>query len=397
MCKKCDLKIEEKKVQGRREFLLTSAAAGGAALMSRLVPSVLAAGAGSPKKLPGQIMAYGATEKAGSIKPIPIKRRKPQKNDVEIDILYAGICHSDIHTVAEDWGSNTYPVVPGHEIIGKVISTGPNAKRYKKGDIVGVGCMVDSCGTCVNCKDDREQNCLNGTTFTYGAEDKISGGTTYGGYSQSIVVNEDFAVSIPKGIDISRAAPIMCAGITTFSPMQHWDLQEDQQIGVIGIGGLGHMAVKIAKAKGAKVTAFTTSKNKFEDIKKMGATPVLWTDEEAFKKLTGSFDLMIATVPESFEVQNFMNLLKLDSTLVNVGQLTSVDGLSGMLMAFGRKSLAGSMIGGMKETQEVVNFCAKHDILPDVEIIKPNQINDAYKRVKDKDIKFRFVIDMKAS
>lgn len=254
--------------------------------------------------------------------------------------------------------------------------------------------MVDSCGECVNCKADREQNCLKGTTFTYGSPDKISGGITQGGYSTGIVVKEHFAVSIPNGMDLSRVAPIMCAGITTFSPMQHWELKRDQEVAVVGIGGLGHMAIKLAVAKGAKVTAFTTSKNKFEAIKKMGATPILSSDEKEMQKYTMKFDLMITTVPYKFQVQSFLNLLKLDATLVNVGQLTAIEGLSGMMMAFNRQKLAGSMIGGMQVTQEVVNFCAKHDILPDVEIIKPQEINRAYSRVINKDIQFRFVIDM---
>ncbi|MBT11156.1 MAG: hydroxyacid dehydrogenase [Oceanospirillaceae bacterium] len=324
-----------------------------------------------------------------------IPRRQPGPDDIMMDILYAGVCHSDIHTVDGDWGKPALPLVPGHEIVGRVTAVGKNVTRFKVGDVGGVGCMVDSCGECENCLNDREQNCLNGTTFTYGSPDKISGGYTYGGYSHKLTVKEHFVVNIPDGMDLSRVAPIMCAGITTFSPMQHWQLKEGQKVGVIGIGGLGHMAVKLGVARGADVVAFTTSPGKVADIKAMGVKDVvLWDDKEAMKRHMASLDLMIATVPEPFNISQFMPLLKLDATLVNVGQLGTIDGLSGMMMAFGRQSVAGSMIGGMKETQEVVNFCAEHNILPDVEMIRPDQIDQAYERVKGKDIKFRFVIDM---
>ena len=408
MCNKCDdekhsIIVEKKETQGRREFILKSAKAaslGSLALGTPLMgvaQSALASGSKAPASTrPKEIEAFGVTKKSGPFQSLKIKRRALTEHDVEIEILYAGICHSDIHTVNEDWGGNQYPVVPGHEIVGKVIAVGPEVKSHKVGDHVGVGCMVDSCAECVNCKNDREQNCLNGTTFTYGSKDKHTNGVTYGGYSRNVIVKDHFCVSIPDGVDLSRVAPIMCAGITTFSPMQHWELKEDQEIAVVGIGGLGHMAIKLAVAKGAKVTAFTTSQNKFDAIKKMGAKPVLSTDAQGMKKYAMKFDLMISTIPYPFQMQSFLGLLKLDATLVNVGQLTQIDGLSGMMMGFNRQKLAGSMIGGMKETQEVVNFCAKHDVLPDVELIKPSQIDEAYKRVVNKDIKFRFVIDMKS-
>lgn len=401
MCKKCDLSIEEKDHQGRREFIIKSAVAVGGLAFSGLGSKAIAGSFSSSKEQnpellkPFKAKSYGAFKPKGEIKFVEIDRRALGPNDVRIDIHYAGICHSDIHTINEDWGPNKYPIVPGHEIVGRVVAVGEKVKNHKVGDNVGVGCMVDSCGTCVNCKADREQNCLNGTSFTYGSADKISGGITQGGYSTGIVVKDHFVVKIPDGMDLSRVAPIMCAGITTFSPMQHWDLEKGQDVAVVGIGGLGHMAIKLAVAKGANVVAFTTSKNKFGAIKKMGATPVLSSDEEEMKKYAMKFDLMISTIPYKFQVQNFLNLLKLDATLVNVGQLTAVDGISGMMMAFNRQKLAGSMIGGMKETQEVVNFCSKHNILPDVEMIKPSEINKAYKRVIGKDVKFRFVIDMK--
>ena len=401
MCKKCDeLQIKERNNQGRREFILKSAAAVGTVAFSSVATKAFAgsfSSAGQDPNLlkPFTAKGWAARKAKGELAPFNFERRALGPNDVRIDVLYAGICHSDIHTVNEDWGKNQYPIVPGHEIVGKVVAVGDKVTKHKIGDFVGVGCMVDSCGTCVNCKADREQNCLNGTTFTYGAPDKISGGITQGGYSTGMVVKDHFCIKIPDGMDLSRVAPIMCAGITTFSPMQHWNLEEDQEIAVVGVGGLGHMAIKLAVAKGAKVTAFTTSRNKFDAIKEMGATPVLSTDPEQMKKHAMKFDLMITTVPYPFGIQNFLNLLKLDATLVNVGQLSAIEGLSGLIMGFNRQKLAGSMIGGIAETQEVIDFCAKHDILPDVEIIKPTEINKAYSRVVNKDIQFRFVIDMK--
>nr|WP_319583963.1 NAD(P)-dependent alcohol dehydrogenase [uncultured Pseudodesulfovibrio sp.] len=341
------------------------------------------------------VRAWGADSKEGHFHPMDIKRRAVGPNDVKMDILFAGICHSDIHTVHSDWGPAHYPLVPGHEMVGRVVAVGSNVTRFKVGDVGGVGCMVDSCGVCENCKADREQNCLNGTTFTYDSEDKVSGGFTYGGYSKAIVVKEHFVVNIPDNMDLSRVAPIMCAGITTFSPMQHWELMKGQNLAVIGLGGLGHMAVKLGAAHGANVTVFTTTQDKMADAKKMGAKEaVLWSDEAAFKRYQASFDLMISTVPVPFKIQPFLNLLKLDATLVNVGDLFDMDGINGMALAFGRHSLAGSMIGGMKETQAVVDYCASHNIAPDVEIIKPSEIERAYQSVVNKEARYRFVIDM---
>ncbi len=386
--------------ESRRHLLKSGAVLGagaaGASLLGVAGQAIAAAG-GSGSTSPSVVRAYGATEAKGSIGPMTIERRGVGPDDVMIDILFAGICHSDIHSVNADWGSPALPVVPGHEIVGRVTGVGKNVTRFKAGDIAGVGCMVDSCGVCENCKNNREQICLNGTTFTYGAEDKISGGHTYGGYSKKIVVKEHFAVNIPKGMDLSRVAPIMCAGITTFSPMQHWDLEKGQSVGVIGIGGLGHMAVKLGIARGAKVTAFTTSQHKIDSLKQMGVEEaVLWNDAASLKNVKQRFDLMIAAVPTSFEIQPFMDLMKPDTTLVNVGDLGTLEGISGMKLAFMRHRLAGSMIGGMKETQEVVHYCAKHNVLPEVEIIKPSEINNAYARVINKDIKYRFVIDMQS-
>jgi uncharacterized zinc-type alcohol dehydrogenase-like protein len=347
---------------------------------------------------PSKVRAFAATSATSKFSQIEIDRRGPGPNDVLMDILYAGICHSDIHAVRSDWGPANYPIVPGHEIVGRVRAVGANVTKFKVGDIGGVGCMVASCGECENCLADREQNCVNGTTFTYDAPDKVGDGRTYGGYSDAIVVTEKFVIRIPPGVDLASYAPILCAGVTTFSPMQHWELQSGQRIGVVGLGGLGHMAVKLAAARKADVTVFTTTPGKVEDAKRLGARQaVLSTDADAMKRLAGQFDILISTVPEPYQMQPFIDTLKLDGTMVNVGALGTLEGgLSGMLMGFGRKSLAGSMIGGIAETQEVIDYCAARNIKADVEVITPDQIDRAYERVMAKDVRYRFVIDMQA-
>lgn len=385
----------------RREFLTAgaSALAAGAALTSGIIEanaqttdSLSLATLG---KSPFQIRAYAAASATSGFAPITITRRALQPHDILIDILYAGICHSDIHTVHADWGAPRYPVVPGHEIIGRIIAVGDQVAKFKVGDIAGIGCMVDSCGICENCLNDREQNCLNGATFTYDSPDKINGGRTYGGYSDKIVVTEHFAIRIPSNVDLAAFTPILCAGVTNFSPIRHWKLQPGQKFAVVGLGGLGHMALKLGAAHRANVTVFTTSEGKIEDAKRMGAKEAyLWTDEDAFARNANSFDLMISTVPVSYPMQPFMNMLKLDATFVNVGALGELQGgLSGMMNGFGRKSLAGSMIGGIAETQEVIDYCAARNIKSDIELIKPDQIDRAYERVIAKDVRYRFVID----
>lgn len=398
MCEACgNLNGQKHASLPRREFLKKSGA------------TVLAAGAvvgasssnsraqATPPigKEPFETRAYAAKSKTSGFAPITIVRRALGAQDVLLDILYVGICHSDIHAVHSDWGATHYPVVPGHEIIGRVIAVGADVTKFKVGDIGGVGCMVDSCGTCENCLDEREQNCLNGTTFTYDSPDKISGGFTFGGYSERIVVNERFVIRIPPKVHLAAYAPLLCAGITTFSPMRHWNLEKNQQFAVVGLGGLGHMALKLAHAMRADVTVFTTTEGKIADAKRLGAKEAyLWSDKEAFGRLANSFDLMISTVPVSYPMQPFMNLLKLDATLVNVGALGELTGgLSGMANGFGRKSLAGSMIGGIAETQEVIDYCAARHIEADIELIKPDEIDRAYERVMAKDVRYRFVID----
>lgn len=287
--------------------------------------------------------------------------------------------------------------VPGHEIIGRVVAVGKDVTKFKVGDIGGGGCMVDSCLQCENCQADREQNCLKGATFTYDSPDPILGGRTLGGYSEKIVVSEHFVVRIPPGADLAATAPLLCAGITTFSPMQHWRVKSGQEVGVIGFGGLGHIATKLAVARNANVTVFTTSPGKKADALKMGAKQaVLWSDEPAIQKLANSFDYIISTAPKPYPMQQFINLLKLDATMVNVGALGTLEDISGIGMIFGRKSLAGSVIGGIAETQEVIDFCAARNIKAEIELIKPSQINEAFERVVDKDVRYRFVIDMTA-
>jgi len=341
--------------------------------------------------------AFGATSASGSFGQIRIERRAMGPNDVLLDVLYCGICHSDIHAVRSDWGPSTYPIVPGHEIVGRVRAIGSAVTKFKIGDIDGVGCMVASCGECENCLADREQNCLNGTSFTYDSKDRVTDGNTYGGYSDSMVVTEKFVIRIPPGVDLAAYAPLLCAGVTTFSPMQHWQLEAGQRVGVVGLGGLGHLAVKLAVARKADVTAFTTSPGKIEDAKRLGArNAVLSTDTDAMKALANQFDLLISTVPEAYPMQPFMDVLKLDATLVNVGALGQLQGLNGMLQGFGRKSLAGSMIGGIAETQEVIDYCAARNIKADIELIRAEDINRAYERVVNKDVRYRFVIDMTA-
>ena len=385
----------------RRKFLFAGAGLAATPLLAGLTTAAARAqpSAAATETGPFSVRAYGVSGAKAPFSPIRIQRRAVSPRDVLIDILYCGICHSDIHAARGDWGSANFPRVPGHEIIGRVAGVGNAVTKFRAGDIAGVGCMVDSCGECENCLADREQNCLKGTTFTYDAPDKVSGGSTYGGYSERLVVTERFAIRIPPGVNLAATAPLLCAGITTFSPMQHWRLEPGQRVGIIGLGGLGHVAVKLAAARRAEVTAFTTTPGKIADARRLGAREaVLWSDAAGMARLANHFDLMIATVPYPFAIQPFMNLLRLDGTLVNVGMLLRLEGadLSGMLMGFGRKSLAGSMIGGIAETQEVIDYCAARNITADIELIRPDQINAAYDRVVNKDVRYRFVIDMTA-
>lgn len=340
-------------------------------------------------------VGYAAHSSDAHMAPYHFERRALRANDVAIEILYSGICHSDLHTVNGDWGPQPYPLVPGHEIVGRVLEVGPEVKSYKVGDHVGVGCMVDSCQACDQCDHGEEQYCRNGMTPTYGAKDRISGEITQGGYSKHIVVREEFVLRIPEGLDMSRAAPILCAGITTFSPLRTWNIGEGSRVGVIGLGGLGHMAVKLAVAMGAEVTVLSRSSKKEAEAKELGAKGILASsDEDAMAKATASMDLIIDTVPVEHDVSPYASLLDVDGTLVIVGQVGPMHGFNSVPMIFGRRRVAGSLIGGVKETQEVLDFCAEHNILPVCEVIRPDEVNDAYRVMEKGDIAHRYVMDM---
>lgn len=330
----------------------------------------------------------------GPFKLTTIERRDLKPHDVLIEIKFAGICHSDIHTARGDWGPVQYPLVPGHEIAGIVTQVGSEVTKYTIGDRVGVGCMVDSCGECVNCHKGEEQYCLSGNTGTYGAIDRY-GQYTQGGYSTHIVVTEDFVVRIPDGMELDAAAPLLCAGITTFSPLRHWGAAPGKKVAVVGFGGLGHMAVKLAHAMGAEVTVLSQSLKKKEDGLRLGADHYYATnDPETFKKLAGSFDLIVNTVSAEIDINAYLSLLALDGTLVNVGAPAQPLPVQVFSLIPHRRSFAGSMIGGIRETQEMLNFCAEHNIAPEIEVIHANQIDEAWERVLASDVRYRFVIDI---
>lgn len=342
------------------------------------------------------VKAYGVKSEKAELKPMDIKRRETGDDDVEIKITHCGVCHSDIHTARNEWGGSTYPVVPGHEIIGRVTAVGKNVHNFTEGDIVGVGCLVDSCQTCAQCKNDLEQFCENGATFTYNSADKhLEGQQTYGGYSTDVVVNKEFVLHIPKNLDPAGAAPLLCAGITTWSPLSHWKVKKGDKVGVIGLGGLGHMGFKFANALGADVVMITTSPSKAEDAKKLGAHQVLISkNEEEMAEHRGSFDFILNTIPVGHKMDPYINLLKVDGTMVLVGAVEPLEPFHGGGIIMGRKRIAGSLIGGIKETQEMLDFCGKHNIVSEIEIIDIKDINDAYERVVKADVKYRFVIDM---
>lgn len=341
--------------------------------------------------------AYGASSNTAALEPMNIERRATGADDVKIDILYCGICHSDIHQVRNDWKNSKYPVVPGHEIIGRVLATGDNVSKFKEGDLVGVGCMVDSCQKCSSCANDLEQFCENGTIYTYNSPDKHLGGHTFGGYSTGVTVQQDFVLKVPENIDAKGAAPLLCAGITTWSPLSHWNVKKGDKVGVIGLGGLGHMGVKFANALGAHVVMITTSPSKAEDAKKLGAHEVLISkDADAMKAHANSFDFILNTVPVGHDVNPYVSLLKIDATMVMVGAVEPLEAVNGAGLIRGRKRIAGSLIGGIKETQEMLDFCGEHNITADVEMVNMQDVNNAFERVIKADVKYRFVIDMES-
>lgn len=344
-----------------------------------------------------KIKAFAAQEKASLLKPFELERREVQENDVYIDIEFCGVCHSDLHFVNNDWGMSQYPLVPGHEIIGRVIKVGNKVTNFKEGELVGVGCMVDSCRECKACKEDLEQYCEKGSTFTYNGPDKYMGGMTFGGYSQQIVVDKDFVLHVPENLDPKAAAPLLCAGITTYSPLRHWKVKKGDRVGVIGLGGLGHMGVKFANAMGAEVVMITSSPSKSEDAKKLGAHEVLISkNEEQMAQYANSFDFLLNTIPVGHDINPYLGLLKRDATMVIVGAVEPVDPVHGGQLIFQRKRLAGSLIGGIQETQEMLDFCGQHNIVCDVEVIDMQDINTAYERMLKSDVKYRFVIDLKS-
>jgi uncharacterized zinc-type alcohol dehydrogenase-like protein len=343
------------------------------------------------------IKAYGTQAADAAIEPMQINRREVTANDVEIDILYCGVCHSDVHFARNDWGFSVYPVVPGHEIVGKVRTVGAGVTQFKVGDVVAVGCLVDSCRSCNNCKDDLEQYCPE-WVGTYGGHDKHLDSPTFGGYSESIVVDEHFVLTVPENLDLAGIAPVLCAGITTWSPLRHWKVGKGSKVAVVGLGGLGHMAIKLADALGAHVTLFSRSPNKVQDAMDLGANQVIISsDEVQMNSVQNQFDLIIDTVPYVHDINPYVGTLNTNGTLVLVGYLGPLEPmLNSVPMIMGRKSVAGSLIGGIAETQELLDFCGKHNITSEIEVINIQDINKAYERMLKSDVHYRFVIDMKS-
>jgi uncharacterized zinc-type alcohol dehydrogenase-like protein len=339
--------------------------------------------------------AYAAQSAASRLAPFTIPRRAPGATDVAIEILYCGVCHSDLHTARGEWPGTLYPCVPGHEIVGRVTEVGPEVTKFKAGDLAAVGCMVDSCRTCVNCQRGLEQYCIEGLTGTYNGADKVLGGHTFGGYSAAVVVEEAFVLHVPESLDLKAVAPLLCAGITTYSPLRHWEVGPGSKVGVVGLGGLGHMGVKFAHAFGAHTVLFTTSPGKVEDGKKLGADEVVISkNEDEMKKHAASFDFILDTVSAEHDVNAYLALLKLDGTLCQVGAPPAPLPVGVFNLLLPRRNFAGSAIGGIPETQEMLNFCGEHGIVPDVEMIHMDYINEAYERLLKQEVKYRFVIDM---
>jgi len=339
--------------------------------------------------------AYAAFDAKSPLGPHKVERRDPGPKDVEIDVLFCGICHSDIHQVRDEWGGSAYPMVPGHEIVGRVTRVGSEVKRFKPTDLVGVGCMVDSCRTCDPCRRDLEQFCQKGAAFTYNGTEMDRKTPTFGGYSTGVVVDEAFVLKVPENLDPAGAAPLLCAGITTFSPLCQWNCKRGDKVGVVGLGGLGHMAVKLAAAMGAEVTMLSTSRAKEADAKKLGATGfALTSDPTTFEKLAGTFDLIVNTISAPHDYNQYLGLLKVQGTMVLVGAPPQPIPVSAFSLIFGSKRLAGSLIGGIKETQKMLDFCGAHGIVSEVEVIPASKINEAYERMLKGDVRYRFVIDL---
>ncbi|WP_282038243.1 NAD(P)-dependent alcohol dehydrogenase [Halomonas alimentaria] len=345
-----------------------------------------------------QTRAYAAFAEDKPLAPFSFERRQPRPDDVSIEILYCGVCHSDLHFAYNDWGMTRYPIVPGHEIVGRVTAVGDAVSHFKEGDLVGVGCMVDSCRDCQPCREGVEQYCENGFTMTYGSDDRHDGSLTQGGYSDRIVVSEHFVLRMPEGIDLPSAAPILCAGITTYSPLKHYGVKAGHKVGVIGMGGLGHMGVKLAKALGAEVTVFTRSEAKVEEAKRHGADHVVVSSDEAqMTAVAETFDFMLDTVPVQHDLNPYLATLRYDGTHILVGLMDPIEpAVEGFNLIFKRRVLAGSLIGGIPETQELLDLCAEQGITCDVEMINIDEINTAFERMQKGDVRYRFVIDMQS-
>ena len=341
------------------------------------------------------IKAFGTVAADASLAQMGIERRDVQPHDVEIDIHYCGVCHSDLHTARNEWKFTVYPCVPGHEIVGRVKRVGPHVTKYKVGDWVGVGCLVDSCRECQYCQDDLEQFCEKGSTQTYNSPDPYLGTATYGGYSEKIIVDEGFVLRLPENLDPAAAAPLLCAGITTYSPLKHWNVGPGKKVGIVGIGGLGHVAIKIGKAMGANVVAFTTSDSKFAEAKRLGADEVvLSTDPAQMAAYRGKLHFILDAVSAQHDINAFLALLRVDGSLALVGAPEQPLPVAAFSVIMGRKSFSGSLIGGIAETQEMLDFCGQHNITADIEMIDIQEINDAYERMVKGNVKYRFVIDM---
>ena len=361
-------------------------------MSTTLHPTASSAGAGT--KTAKAWAAQAATE---PLAPFAIRRREPLPSDVVIEILYCGVCHSDLHQVRNEWKNSVYPVVPGHEIVGRIVNTGSGVTKFQKGDLAAVGCMVDSCRQCSACQKGLEQYCEEFPTFTYNGIDRHSGdgSPTFGGYSETIVVDEAFTLKLSPDVDLAATAPLLCAGITTYSPLRHWNVGPGQKVGIVGLGGLGHMGVKFARAFGAHVVLFTTSPSKVEDGMRLGAHEVVISkDENEMQKHTRTFDFILDAVSANHDINAYISLLKLDGTLTLVGAPEDPLPVVPFNLMLPRRSFAGSGIGGIKETQEMLDFCAQHNIVSEIEMIGIQQINDAYERLLKGDVKYRFVIDM---
>ncbi len=352
-------------------------------------------------------LGYAATHSFSRLKPLEFERNEAGPDEVEIEVLFCGVCHSDVHQAENDWGNTVYPCMPGHEVVGRVTKTGASVTRHIIGDLVSVGCMIDSCQSCHSCRDGDEQYCEgpNSWLATYNGPMKPAAmaktgknmyerDNTYGGYSTSITVKESFVLKIPSALRVESAAPILCAGVTTYSPLRHWNVKAGDKVGVVGFGGLGDMAAKIAKAMGAEVTVFTTTNEKVTEAENLGVKGVIETDKKALEPLEASFDFILSTIPEAHRIDPFVALLKRDGAYVAVGAIAPMPGYNNMQVVMGRKTISGSLIGSIAETQDVLEFCAEHNIAPEIELIPIQEINEAYKKVKSGDVRFRYVIDM---